>query len=390
MKILLYTHEFPLFAGGAGIYTANLAVGLSELGHDVIVLAPAYEESSVDWDKKQSYRIIRMRLPQQGKFRLLFGSLYLVMNLICLRPDIICVTDANAQKSTALVNLFLPLHYSITVHGSEVNWFFKRMGTLGNKLLSFLMRRFYSKAKSIICVSRATQEALLQALPDLHKRITVVHSGIDLNKFQVVSSEKIESLRRKLGLNGPVLLTVARLIPEKGHDIVLKTLSKIAGEIPNIKYLIVGTGLDRERLEALTEELSLKGSVLFLGKVPDRDLGTYYALCDIFIMISRSVNHRVEGFGLVYAEAGAYKKPVIAGRSGGVPEAVEDGYNGILVDPFDEDEVKMAIRKLLSDSDLARKMGNNGWERVEHEFNAKIMAERTLEWLFRGWSRKVS
>jgi len=143
--------------------------------------------------------------------------------------------------------------------------------------------------------------------------------------------------------------------------------------------VIVGTGLDRERIEALIKELSLEKNVLFMGKIPDSELGIYYALCDIFIMISRSGSRRVEGFGLVYAEAGVYGKPVIAGRTGGVPEAVKDGHNGILVNPFSVDEVEMAIRKLLSDPDLARKMGANGRKRVEHEFNAKIMAGKTLK-----------
>jgi phosphatidylinositol alpha-1,6-mannosyltransferase len=379
MRILLYTHEFPPFAGGAGIYTANLAVGLGKFGHDVTVLSPVYEESSVDWDKKQAYRVIRMRLPRQSKLRLLLGFLYLAMNWIHLRPDIICVTEANAQISAALVSLFLPLRYSITVHGSEIIWHFKKGQRIKDKLLSFLMRYFFSKAKSIICGSRLTQEALLQALPDLHKRITVVHYGIDLGRFKVVSSEEVEKHRRALDLRRPILLTVARLIPEKGHDIVLKALSKIVGEVPDIKYLIVGTGPDRERLEAITKELSLEKNVRFIGKVPDRDLGTYYASCDVFIMISRSGSRRVEGFGLVYAEAGAYNKPVIAGRSGGVPEAVKDGYNGILVNPLNESEVEIAIRRFLSDPDLAQGMGSNGRKHVECEFNAKVMAKKTLE-----------
>jgi phosphatidylinositol alpha-1,6-mannosyltransferase len=377
VNILLYTLEFPPFAGGAGIYTANLAAGLSELGYDVAVLAPVYNEDYAAMDIKQSYHIIRMGLPHQAKLRLLLSSLYLVMNWIRLRPDIICVTEANAQISAALVRLFLPLHYSTTIHGSEIDWYFQRGRKLRNKLLSFIMRCFFSKAKSIICGSRSAQGALLYVMPDLYKQATVVHYGIDLNRFNAVSREKVERLRRTFDLRGPVLLTVARLITEKGHDMVLRAIARIVPEIPDIKYIVVGTGPDRERLEALVKELVLEKNVQFTGKVPDNDIGTYYALCDAFIMVSRPGN-RVEGFGLVYAEAGAYNKPVIAGRTGGVPEAVTDGYNGILVEPFNVNEVEIAIRKLLSNPYLAREMGGNGRRRVEDEFNAKVMAEKTI------------
>lgn len=380
MKILLYTREFPPIAGGAGIYTSNLAKSLNELGHDIMVLAPAYSNVDNDWDTKQPYSIIRMSLLKHAKLGgSLLGSLYLIKNCITLRPETICVTDAGSQRSAAFAILLFSLSYSITVHGSEINLHFKKEGKFIHRLISPILRHFYRKAETIICVSQATKELLLRTFPDLHKQTAVVLHGIDLNRFKAVTSQEVERLRRTLNLKGPVLLTVARLIPEKGHDIVLKTLKKIVREIPDIKYLIVGIGSDRERLEALVKKLSLERNVLFMGKVPSNILGTYYALCDIFIMISRPSERGAEAFGLVYAEAGAYNKPIIAGRIGGVPEAVEDGYNGILVDPLNEREVEMAIRRLLTDSDLAQRMGANGRKRVENEFNAKVMAKRTLE-----------
>lgn len=384
MKILLYTHEFPPFAGGAGIYTSNLAKGLSELGHNVTVLAPAYKKSSANWDVKQLYLVIRIHLPQRNEFRFLRGCLYLIKNWIHLKPDIALITDVGAQISATLATIFFLPRYSITIHGSEIDLHFKKESRkLKRRLITPLIRRFFQKAENIICVSQATKEMLLLAMPDLQKQTTVVLHGIDLNRFKVVRREEIKGLRRMLNLRGAVLLTIARLIPGKGHDIVIKTLKKIVRDIPDIKYLIVGTGPDRERLEALVKKLSLERYVLFIGKVPDNNLGTYYALCDIFIMISRP-SERVEGFGLVYAEAGAYNKPVIAGRTGGVPEAVEDGYNGILVESLDESAIETAIRRLLTDSDLARRMGANGRKRVENEFNAKVMAERSLKVLLKS------
>jgi phosphatidylinositol alpha-1,6-mannosyltransferase len=148
--------------------------------------------------------------------------------------------------------------------------------------------------------------------------------------------------------------------------------------MPDLRYVVVGAGPDLGRLKAQVTDSSLEGNVVFAGKVSQRELSAYYALCDIFIMPSRP-SDRFEGFGLVYAEAGAYGKPVIAGRTGGVPEVVQDGHNGILVDPMDVDGLERAIRSLLSNPGLARSMGCNGRRQVMERFNILRMAESTLQ-----------
>jgi len=378
MRILLYTHEFPPFAGGAGVYTDNLAIGLSALGHKVIVLAPKYrEEDTFDRDKKQPYKVIRMSLPQRGVFRFILGSLYLIMNWIRLGPNVVHVTDVGAQISTALAIIFFPLRYSLTVHGSEIDWHFTEK-RFKHRLFSPVILYFFLRANCILCISQAVRQMLLKTLPILHNRIKVVYNAVNLNKFKFVSISETRKLQRRLGFEGPVILTVARLIPEKGHDTVLMALSRIVVEVPNIKYIIIGTGPYQECLKSLVKRLSLEKNVLFMGKISDDTLSTYYAICDIFIMVSRP-GSRIEGFGLVYAEAGACGKPVIASKIGGVPEVIKNGYNGILVDPFNDTEVEIAIRRLLSNPALAQKMGVNGRKRVEREFNIKIMAEETLK-----------
>jgi len=380
MRILLYTHEFPPFAGGAGVYTAGLAKGLSELGHEVTVVAPAYEEAIAQWDAQQPYTVDRMLLPG-GRLTVLAGSIGLIRAWLHLRPDMTFVTDVGAQLAASLASLVFPFHapYCITVHGSEIEWHFG----IGRRkrpqaLLMPVVRRFFARSLAIVCVSRATQEALLYKLPALGERVAVVHNGIDLDAFPPVTEEEVGRQRNKIDAPGPVLLTVARLIPEKGIDNVLKALSRIAPDMPDLRYVVVGAGPDLGRLKAQVTDSSLEGNVVFAGKVSQRELSAYYALCDIFIMPSRP-SDRFEGFGLVYAEAGAYGKPVIAGRTGGVPEVVQDGHNGILVDPMDVDGLERAIRSLLSNPGLARSMGCNGRRQVVERFNILRMAESTLQ-----------
>lgn len=376
--------------GGAGVYTASLAKGLYTLGHDVIVLAPAYDEDGTDWDTEQPYTVIRMSLPG-GKLKVLAGSVNLLKAWMHLRPQIVFVTDWCSHLAASMALFVFPLRalYFITVHGSEIDGHFKIEGKhwTWNFFLP-VIRRLFTQARAIVCVSRPTQQALLQVLPSLGERAVVVHNGIDLDKFPPISEEQIAKLRYVLDTNGPVFLTVARLIPEKGIDTVLKALSRIVPDISDLKYVIVGTGSDQSRLNTLVKNLSLENNIVFAGKVSDEELPIYYALCDIFVMISRP-GSRVEGFGLVYAEAGAYNKPVIAGRTGGVPEVVQNGYNGILVDPFSIDELEKAMRTLLSYPELSRRMGCNGRKLIEEEFNSTKMAESTLRIVYGVFNKQI-
>ena len=146
---------------------------------------------------------------------------------------------------------------------------------------------------------------------------------------------------------------------------MLRALNELRDEMPPWHYLIVSDGPYRPQLEEMVAELDLKSLVTFTGYVDQEDLVTYYNLCDVFAMPNRQVGHEtesslsVEGFGMVFLEAAACAKPVIAGRSGGAVYAVEDGYNGFSVDPENVEELKRAIRELM-DPDRRTAMGVAG------------------------------
>ena len=110
----------------------------------------------------------------------------------------------------------------------------------------------------------------------------------------------------------------------------------------------------------------------------DDELSKYYRACDVFIMPSREIPERgdAEGFGIVYLEANACGKPVIGGRSGGVPSAILDGVTGLLVNPLSTEEISGSLRKLLLNNELAKKLGANGRMRVEEELNWDIIANK--------------
>jgi len=168
-----------------------------------------------------------------------------------------------------------------------------------------------------------------------------------------------------------VILTVGRLIERKGHDIVIRAMARLASEFPAARYVVVGDGPRGPYLRDLVASVALQDRVVFVGEVRKEDLPLYYQAADVFAMVSRARERQgdVEGFGLVYLEAGACAKPVVAGRSGGVPDAVVDGVTGLLVSPESVEEVADALARLLRDRELAAKLGQAGRQRVEREMN---------------------
>ena len=126
----------------------------------------------------------------------------------------------------------------------------------------------------------------------------------------------------------------------------------------------------------MVAELGLTGLVKFAGYVPEKQLPDVYGLCDVFVMPNREDNGDMEGFGMVFAEASACGKPVVAGRSGGTADSVVDGVTGFLVDPHDCEGLAASLRRLLSSPDLRHRLGAAGMSRARLEFDWASRARR--------------
>jgi|SRR6267143_111305 len=187
------------------------------------------------------------------------------------------------------------------------------------------------------------------------------------------------AVRRKYHLEGgPVLLTVARLDYHKGIDTVMRALAAVRETFPSTQYVVAGVGSYGPFLERLVPQLGLGDAVRFLGFVPDDDLAALYNTADLFVMASRRHELLVEGFGISILEASASGLAVVAGRSGGVPEAVRDGETGILVDPESPAAVAAGITQLLGNAGLRNRMGAAGRRAVETYFNWDRVARDLL------------
>jgi glycosyltransferase involved in cell wall biosynthesis len=176
--------------------------------------------------------------------------------------------------------------------------------------------------------------------------IQVLPNTFDLEKFE--PGPKPHFLLKRYGLRSdqPVILTVARLASMeqyKGYDQVLRALPAVKHAFPDARYILGGRGSDRSRVSKLISELGFSDSVILAGYIPDYELRAFYNLCDVFVMPSKG-----EGFGIVFLEALACGKPVIAGKTDGSIDAVLNGRLGVLVNPESVDEISTALIQVLS------------------------------------------
>ncbi len=220
-------------------------------------------------------------------------------------------------------------------------------------------------------------------------RILTISPGIDPVPYLGVSIEEVDALRLRFNLIGKrILLTLARLQVRKGHDMVVRALPAIAASIPDVHYLIVGKG-DSARLEGIASELGVCDRLTVIDYVPAESLPVLFALCDVYVMVSRydPETREVEGFGIVYLEAAACGKPSVAGNQGGCVDAVTDQQTGIIVDPTDVLAIERAVIRLLSNEEESRRMGIAGRERVCREFRKSDQLSRIEDALYRCVSK---
>jgi phosphatidylinositol alpha-1,6-mannosyltransferase len=226
------------------------------------------------------------------------------------------------------------------------------------------------QADRVLAVSRFTANLVQESgvSPD---RIEIVHPGCDSEHFRPLPPRS--DLRQKLlgaRYKDRIILTVGGLVARKGHDMVIRALPRLHRTLPDVTYLVVSQGRYRSELEKLAASLGVRDRVVFAGPVPADDLPDVFALSDVFAMPSRDqlAACSVEGFGLVFLEAAACAKPAIGGRSGGIPDAIVDGVTGFLVNPTDPDDIAGALARVLNDSELATRLGQQGRSRVVKDF----------------------
>ena len=262
-------------------------------------------------------------------------------------------------------------------HGHEVWW---------AKVFPFnlIMRRIGSTTDSLTYLGEFTRSAISKALTTKSAdSMQKIAPGIDIEHFRAVDAT---ALRQSLGLtNKKVIVSVGRLVHRKGQDFLIESMPQILKQVPDAHLLLVGQGPYRERLEKLVNKHSLHKNVSFIGRIQYKDLPSYICVGDIFAMPSRSrfAGLEVEGLGIVYLEASACGLPVIAGASGGAPDAVIEGVTGFVVDGTNTNQIANRAIQLLLDEKLRISMGSAGRSWIEKEWRWQIWAGKFSELLTR-------
>jgi phosphatidylinositol alpha-1,6-mannosyltransferase len=394
MKVLLYTHEFPPFLGGLATTSLKLARGISGSGIETLVLAPGYGPQDGGIDGKLGCRVIRIRglgskwikaIPYADTVLGFFSLMSVLRNE---KPDIVLFITEEAEAAGGLVPdiSFVPV---VRVAGSGITTCF-----YGNRVMKRLMRhpmrRLYRNSERIIAVSRNTK-GLLESIGVPGDAITVIYNGVSEEMLSRASDAgKLKALRARHGIRegAPVIITIARILPRKGQDMVIMALPLIKKEFPDIVYLVVGEGRFKKKFEELAGDLGVSKSVVFTGGVSHEEIIDYLDLADVFVMPSRKWDNKVEGLPNALIEASARGKPVIAGNQGGSLEAVRDGITGILVDPESVTEIAEAVCSLLRDPGKAGLMGESGREMVRQLHTETAMIEKYVDLLITALDKK--
>ena len=241
-----------------------------------------------------------------------------------------------------------------------------------------LIASWWQKLDRIVTNSNYTKSLLIDIGVNEHNVISVP-LGIDPS---IANEPSIEPDLEALGIEGrQIILTVCRLVPHKGTDKLIEAMPSIMAEAPDAVLVIAGDGPYREYLEETAGNSVRSGDIIFTGEISGAEKRGWYKTCDVFAMPSRhdTVTNGVEGYGYTFLEANAFGKPVVGGNAGGIPDAIKDGYSGVLVDPLDLDDISGILVKFLKDPELAEKTGANGRKWVETDRNVKICVRNAIE-----------
>lgn len=377
MRLLWLTDDYLPHRGGSRIVYHNICAGIRG---ERPVLVTRWVKGCWSFDEACRYTVRRVRVPflkaasSAGAAEVALCPALLSAcgaEIMRRRPDVLhCGEPLASGLAGYAAGAVFGIPYVVWLHDNP----FGQASRLRHPLKRFVCSRAAGIATSC---GYARDAAVASGCPP--ERIRLIQPGVDAAVFRPSSGG--QRVRKELGIDGRrVLLTVSRLLPQKGQDTVIRVLPDLVAEHPDIVYLIGGEGPHREALEKLAGLLGVRDRVIFAGFIPQEELPDYYNACDLFIMLNREVGGLSwEGFGIVFLEASACGKPVIGGKAGGVGDSVADGVTGFLVPPRDHGEIRRKIDLLLTDADLAVRMGKAGAERARCSFSWEESVRRVLD-----------
>ncbi|MFT2090400.1 glycosyltransferase family 4 protein [Paraglaciecola sp. 2405UD69-4] len=388
-KALMFSEIFPPMHGGSGRWFWEVYSRLNPVNYVVLAgVTPGQRE--FDANAKITIERIKFKYTKWSDWGLLsLSGIIFYINLfmdtwkIIKKHDIEVIHCGRCIPEgfvAYLIKLILKTPYYCYIHGEDVE------NAATSRSFSWIVRRVLKNSDLLICNSENSKRVLRAHWDVNSDNIKVITPGVDTNLFKPASRNP--ELRTKFGWNDrPVLLTVSRLEPRKGHETLVKSLVALKQEVPDILYAIIGGGPQKEAIEKLVAELKLKDHVMFMSELSDQQMIECYQQSDIFILPNRDIGRNIEGFGIVMLEAQACGIPVIGGNSGGTPETLIEGETGYIVDCTTPDALSPKIQSMLSDPNTIEKMGSNARSHALH-YDWDILSQK-LEAVFKGNTQDV-
>ncbi len=391
-RICLLTSNFPRWRGDAVTpFVLHLAQDLPSLGWEVDVLAPhapgAARRERLDgvavrrfrylWPESQQtvcYQggaLINLRKRRSNWLKLpllvFFEWLALLALLARRRYDLVNAHWILPQGFVAAAaGRLYRIPVIITAHGSDVF-------DLRGWPMAWFKRSALRCATAVTVNSSATEAEVNRIAPAL-QRVHRIPMGVTGHTPAVKAARDVVRGRYRRG-HGPLLVFVGRLVDEKGVDDLIRAVPIVADALPDVTAIILGEGPDRPRMEALSADLGVGERILFLGWIQPDAVPNYLSAADVFVGPSkRAKSGGVEGQGLTFIEAMLADTPVIATRSGGIVDTVQDGRTGLLVSENEPEEIAAAIRRLVRNPELAQRLAARGREMVMSEFSRETTA----------------
>jgi len=382
--------------GGLEIQNKLLCEGLAEAGHAVYVISPrpGSELGSEVRDQRLDNLVYQFVGAPPGKYSPAWWkeSSEVFRELHKEKPFAVVISQSMAGQAVVEDKDDFGVPVVVIQHGTiwgELRTrlrsaehlrdylFFLRLVPYGVKVYIKDQLRL-RRADAVIAVSDQVRDALVSEYFLSRGRITVVYNGINQERFRDCDGSSEARVKLGLSTGNVILLYVGRVEKEKGLEVFLEAVSRLAASESRVKAVVVGDGGYLENLKATAERLGVDDHVIFKGRVSYEEVPEYYAAADIFVLPSL----REEGLPMTLPEAMAAGLPVVASRIGGIPSVIESRSTGILVPPGDSWRLSEALADLIRDEGARRRLGANATRLVERKLSQTAMVEGTLRVLY--------
>jgi phosphatidyl-myo-inositol dimannoside synthase len=381
-RTLTVSLEYPPQIGGIATYVHNLVSALDP--QSSFLLAPreigdGYTGEDIrDWDSSVAYSVTRERLLSSIMWPRWLRLCRILSRIVRDRSiDLVMVHHALPVGYAALfVKRFRRVPYILFSHGTDI--------AEGGKSAwkRRMVRMVATGAEALVFNSQSLKRRFLEIYPQFESKSIVMYPCPERSFLERPPQEEINDIIHKYALEGKrVIMSMARIVPGKGFHKLVRMMPDILKKIPNLVWIIIGDGPAKQDILEMIQAENLQNVVRFAGKVPHTTVRKFYYLSDLFILLTHPYQGMEEGLGLVFLEAAATGTAVVAGKSGGVEEAVISDETGLVVDVDSDMQIDEEIIELLNDDVRRNKYAEQARARIISDFTWEKELQKLLNYL---------